>query len=438
MTDILNDMTREGIPFAEETVTDDTKDRLRQMIRERDNADDAAGNVVAVEDIDAEDLFRKLQKAVLMQADETLLTDHAYVGDVCGVGCAETGKYYLLAKAEDNPANHPKLGRIVTAEEYRALMDNTFMTLDGCTIFGAYVEGEWVFHMMDEVRTGITTVTFGLVNQLFSRNTGLFESDSMMTKTAVIVGQGSAGSVVALYLARSGVGRFILVDADTMELHNICRHQLDSRDLGRYKVDAMRDAILRINPKAEVQVFRGWLEKAPMDLFSDVKDGIVVATADDMVPNALANELAKVMGVPFVAFAGWTRCHAGEIFYWMPGKGLPTYGQAFRDLIAEAEATPKADHSNYFADAHDAETLNFETGTGVDLGFISMAALKFILDLLNLGNDHYTTRVLDDYTHYTLICNTNKPEIGGENAAMFPKPMYISDNITLSAEGDCA
>ena len=175
-----------------------------------------------------------------------------------------------------------------------------------------------------------------------------------------------------------------------------------------------------------------------MEMFSDVKDGIVVGTADDMPPNALANELAKVLGVPFVAFAGWTRCHAGEVFYWTPNSGLPTYGQAFRDLIAEAEAAPKADHSNYFADDHDAETLNFETGTGVDLGFISMVALKFILDLMNLGNDHYTTRVLDDYTNYTLICNTNKTEIGGENAAMFPKPMYISDNITFSVEGDCA
>ena len=100
----------------------------------------------------------------------------------------------------------------------------------------------------------------------------------MMEKTAIIVGQGSAGSMVALYLARSGVGRFILIDNDILDIHNICRHQLDHHALGQYKVDAMRKAILGINPKADVKVFRGWLEDAPMELFSDVKDGIVVGT----------------------------------------------------------------------------------------------------------------------------------------------------------------
>lgn len=434
MTEILNDLTCAPVSFDDETATDETKERLRQLFRSGGTPSEAAANAEAVADAEAvDDPFANMKRALLLQADEALLMDKTYVGDVCGAGCAETGKYYLLARADDNPADFPKLGRIVTAEEYRTLMEDPSATLEDCTLFGAYVDNCWVFRMLDEDRSYICLLPFGLVNKLFSRNTGLFESDSMMEKTAIIVGQGSAGSMVALYLARSGVGRFILLDADTLEIHNLCRHQLDSRDLGRYKVDAMRDAILRVNPKARVEVFRGWLEEAPMDLFTSVKDGIVVGTADDRAANALSNELAKSLGVPFTAVGGWTRCHAGEVFYWKPDSGLPTYGTAFAGLIAEAAAAPKTNH-DYFADDHDRETLNFEPGTAVDLGFITMVNLKFILDLMNLNNDHYTTRVLDDHTHYTLICNTNKPAIGGENAVMFPKSLYISDNITLSAE----
>lgn len=73
----------------------------------------------------------------------------------------------------------------------------------------------------------------------------------MNTKAALIVGCGSVGSLIALELARAGVCKFILVDSDTLEIHNICRHQLGFRDLGRYKVDAVADAIKNINPSAK-------------------------------------------------------------------------------------------------------------------------------------------------------------------------------------------
>ena len=51
-----------------------------------------------------------------------------------------------------------------------------------------------------------------------------------------------------------------------------------------------------------------------------------------------------------------------------------------------------------------------------DIGFVTLVGVKFALDLLNLESEAYTPRVLNDYTPYTLICNTNRPEIGGENA----------------------
>lgn len=427
MTEILNDLFCTTDSEAAEGL-----DHLHQSLCNGEIPDITEADIAAVEDdsIPADEA----QSTLLLQADENLLQNHSYLGDFYGVGCAETGQYYLLANdVSGNSAGFPKLGRIVSAEEYHALMDDPSATLEGCTLFGAYVDGCWSFRLLDECRSYVSLLAFGLVSRLFSRNKGLLESDSMMEKTAIIVGQGSAGSMVALYLARSGVGRFILIDNDILDIHNICRHQLDHHALGQYKVDAMRKAILGINPKADVKVFRGWLEDAPMELFSDVKDGIVVGTADVMAANALANELAKKLNIPFSAVGGWTRCHAGEVFYWKPDSSLSPYGKAFHGLIAASDPHPHA-NPDYFADDHDRETLNYEPGTAVDLGFITMVSLKFDLDLINLNNEHYTPRVLNDYTNYTLICNTNNPKLGGENAVMFPKPMYISSNITLSAD----
>ena len=66
---------------------------------------------------------------------------------------------------------------------------------------------------------------YDTVTRLFSRNTGLLESGAMLEKRAVLVGCGSVGSLVAMELARSGVGKFVLCDTDTLQIQNMCRHQ---------------------------------------------------------------------------------------------------------------------------------------------------------------------------------------------------------------------
>ena len=55
-------------------------------------------------------------------------------------------------------------------------------------------------------------------------------------------------------LARSGVGHFVLVDDDKVCLTNINRQIIATRSsVGKYKVDVMKERILDINPKAEVE-----------------------------------------------------------------------------------------------------------------------------------------------------------------------------------------
>jgi molybdopterin/thiamine biosynthesis adenylyltransferase len=68
--------------------------------------------------------------------------------------------------------------------------------------------------------------------------------DELLTKRVFIIGTGGIGSYVAFHLAASGVKHFVLNDPDTVEPSNLNRQILfDGRDIGRYKVDALRGAL---------------------------------------------------------------------------------------------------------------------------------------------------------------------------------------------------
>ncbi|WP_243406127.1 ThiF family adenylyltransferase [Sphingosinicella sp. YJ22] len=105
--------------------------------------------------------------------------------------------------------------------------------------------------------------------------------------SVAIVGCGSVGSKVAASLARSGVGRFVLVDGDLMLADNVVRNDLDWRSVGLSKPDAVEDRIGQIRPSAAV-------EKRRLDLggqeSSDATDAALVAIGGcDVIVDATAD-----------------------------------------------------------------------------------------------------------------------------------------------------
>ena len=375
--------------------------------------------------------------AQLLQMAETVAADTDYIGEVCGIARPDTGYHFIFAKNGFAPAENPDYtayGLVLPPALFDRVTADVAVT--GYAWVGTHRSGGWCFSAPDG--TPLTVQTFGLIDNLFSRNAGLFESRAMQRQYAVIVGCGSVGSLVARELAHAGVGRFYLIDDDVLKLHNVCRHQLGLRDLGRYKVAAVADDIRNINPAAQVQTFVGRLETVPLAALEALgTDGLVVGTADSRPANAAANRVAAHLGVPYVAIGCWSRCHAGEVFYWSPEGDTPMYHVAFAGLVEEAkalEAENRAAHSHYFATQEEQELLRFEPGTAVDLNFVTLVGVKVALDLLGRHNPDFTTRVLDDLTEYTLICNTNKTELGGENARMFPHPLFISRSVHLGGD----
>ncbi len=432
--DFLDAMLRDISPMSYDSenmiaVETNSIEDFRKSLVEGGFGDDTAEELADTDDNLLEEFFSKGKKKVYqMLVNKEILNNNGSEYQICGVYREETNKYYMLS-LDQEVSNIPinSYGLIVSVDHFLKML-NKDVKFEGYDFFGAYINDAWIFYSTDDERSHIAVNYMDMVTRLFSRNTGLLESSIMNAKTALIVGCGSVGSLIALELARAGVGKFILVDGDTLEVHNICRHQLGFRDIGRYKVDAVADAIQNINPFASIRKYKGILQDLPEDFVMDIEDGIVIGTGDNRESSAFANELAKVLNIPFVSTGCWQRAHAGECFFWYPNADLPMYREAFSDLISDER--PVA-HQNYFADDYDEDNLNFEPGVSTDIGFVTMIAIKIIYDLLNMNNDGYTKRVIGYLTNYTLICNTNEAVIGGKNAEIFPHPLYISNKITV-------
>lgn len=269
--------------------------------------------------------------------------------------------------------------------------------------------------------------TYQLKMDIFSRNTGILESDIMLKKGALIIGCGSVGSLVALELARAGVGRFFLVDMDILGYHNICRHQCGIQDVGKYKTTAIKERILQINPTAQIITEHKRIQDIALNKFEEFcnEDTIVVGCADNREGDLYADTiLAKQYKMPFVSIGCWERAFAGEIFYCLP-EGMPAY-KDFVAALGESSGRTTANTHLYMG-----EVGTFEPGISVDINFVTTIAVKMILDLLNRENEGYTQRLLPSLTQYTLICNTNNPKIGGDMAEIFSYPLQVTTSIEV-------
>ena len=79
----------------------------------------------------------------------------------------------------------------------------------------------------------------------------------LQNSTVAIFGIGGVGSFTAEALARAGIGHLILIDKDVIDVTNINRqiHALTS-NVGKSKVEIMRERILNINPSARVDTIQ--------------------------------------------------------------------------------------------------------------------------------------------------------------------------------------
>lgn len=81
--------------------------------------------------------------------------------------------------------------------------------------------------------------------------------EKLIKSKVCIFGVGGVGGYVAEGLARCGVGTIDLVDKDIVSRSNINRQIIALEDtIGLYKVDVMKERILKINPQCNVTAYK--------------------------------------------------------------------------------------------------------------------------------------------------------------------------------------
>jgi molybdopterin/thiamine biosynthesis adenylyltransferase len=124
----------------------------------------------------------------------------------------------------------------------------------------------------------------------------------LLSSTALVVGCGALGSVIANTLARAGVGRLRIVDRDFLELNNLQRQVLyDESDVaaGLPKAIAAQNRLARINSQIQVEASVADVTSANIESLLAGVDCLVDGT-DNFETRFLLNDAAVKLGIPWV------------------------------------------------------------------------------------------------------------------------------------------
>ncbi|OCA92448.1 tRNA threonylcarbamoyladenosine dehydratase [Pseudobacillus wudalianchiensis] len=142
----------------------------------------------------------------------------------------------------------------------------------------------------------------------FSRNELAFGQeglDILKNSTVAILGIGGVGSFSVEALARSGVGRLVLVDKDTIDITNVNR-QLPAllSTVGQPKAEVMKQRIADINPECEVITLNMfYTEETYEDFFQYDLDFVVDASDTISYKIHLMKECLK-RNIPIISSMG--------------------------------------------------------------------------------------------------------------------------------------
>ena len=146
-----------------------------------------------------------------------------------------------------------------------------------------------------------------MLNQ-FSRTQLLVGPDGMdklMKANVLIFGIGGVGGYVAEALARSGIGRFTLVDDDKVCLTNINRQVIATRKtVGKYKAEVMAERIKEIKPDANVEVRKCFYLPENADAFDFSEYSYIVDAVYTVTAKIEIIMQAQKLGVPVISCMG--------------------------------------------------------------------------------------------------------------------------------------
>lgn len=270
---------------------------------------------------------------------------------------------------------------------------------------------------------GIESYTVQLVpleEEIFSRIRGLYETEVLNNKTVLFVGLGSGGSFEVMELVKAGVGNFILVDHDRIEVVNVIRHTCGLSDLGRFKTKAIRDRILDKNPFAKVETYE---QKCTEEWLPTLKElvkraDLVFCSTDNRDSRVLVNRACVLENRVCIYGGTFERAYGGTVLRVIPHQTM-CY-QCFIDILPDvAENYEISSQEQADAIAYADRPVAVEPGLATDIASIALMSAKLgILELLR-GTETTLATLYEDLSS-SWFQWLNRRELGTQYADLQP------------------
>ena len=133
--------------------------------------------------------------------------------------------------------------------------------------------------------------TMGRDSAIFRRSELLLGNEAMeriAQKRVIIFGVGGVGSWCAESLVRSGIRQLTIVDSDRVCITNINRQLMaTSKTVGQVKVEALKERLLTINPKAEITALQQIFNEETAEEFNFDSYDYIIDAIDSLKDKAL-------------------------------------------------------------------------------------------------------------------------------------------------------
>lgn len=160
------------------------------------------------------------------------------------------------------------------------------------------------------------------VNKQFINNLGILNEvdfSALHDSHVVIVGLGGLGGNFSNNIIRLGIHNITLIDFDKFELSNLNRQLFSNQqNIGKYKVDVIRDALKNINPKCNIKTITNRIENINLKDLNHID--YIIDAVDTPKTKIYLSKLCNKLNIPLLhgACAGWY----GQVGWITPGCSL--------------------------------------------------------------------------------------------------------------------
>lgn len=284
-----------------------------------------------------------------------------------------------------------------------------------------------------ENREGAREMTVQIVDvatALIERRTALLESHALRDACVLILGLGTGGIHVALELAKAGVGRFLLMDGDRLNVGNVARHHGGVSNAGRRKVYAARDLVHEKNPAADIEAHAVAAAPDCEDLVAALlrRCDLVICATDGRPSKLFVNRMAVSADKTAIYGGAFRRAYGGQVLRVRPRRS-PCY-QCFVMSMPEEETDREVASSEDAVDiAYADRPVPIEPGLALDVAPIALMVAKLALQEMLRGRETTLAAMDRDFAApwYFWI---NRPE-AGTPYAVWPPLSETIDEMTI-------